>query len=92
MAVTSATSPTAALTGGTATSALGKDSVAQNFTTFLQLLTTQLRNQSPLDPLDTNQFIDRCAPLHASAVPSTFYRCRLILHAIPLSFHYIGQH
>jgi flagellar basal-body rod modification protein FlgD len=24
--------------------------------TFLQLLTTQLRNQNPLDPLDTNQF------------------------------------
>ena len=27
-----------------------------NFTTFLQLLTTQLKNQNPLDPLDTNQF------------------------------------
>ena len=23
---------------------------------FLQLLTTQLKNQNPLDPLDTNQF------------------------------------
>jgi len=30
--------------------------VASNFTTFLQLLTTQLQNQNPLDPLDTNQF------------------------------------
>ena len=30
--------------------------LADNFTQFLQLLTTQLRNQSPLDPLDTNQF------------------------------------
>ncbi|HEX2216374.1 MAG TPA: flagellar hook capping FlgD N-terminal domain-containing protein [Xanthobacteraceae bacterium] len=30
--------------------------IAQNFTTFLQLLTTQLRNQNPLEPLDTNQF------------------------------------
>jgi flagellar basal-body rod modification protein FlgD len=30
--------------------------IAQNFNTFLQLLTTQLRNQNPLDPLDTNQF------------------------------------
>ena len=27
-----------------------------NFDTFLQLLTTQLKNQNPLDPLDTNQF------------------------------------
>ncbi|ARQ00295.1 flagellar hook assembly protein FlgD [Pseudorhodoplanes sinuspersici] len=31
-------------------------SLADNFTTFLQLLTTQLKNQNPLDPLDTNQF------------------------------------
>lgn len=30
--------------------------IAQNFTAFLQLLTTQLQNQNPLDPLDTNQF------------------------------------
>jgi flagellar basal-body rod modification protein FlgD len=30
--------------------------LADNFTTFLQLLTTQLKNQNPLDPLDTNQF------------------------------------
>ena len=27
-----------------------------NYEMFLQLLTTQLRNQSPLDPLDANQF------------------------------------
>jgi len=30
--------------------------IASNFTTFLQLLTTQLKNQNPLEPLDTNQF------------------------------------
>jgi flagellar basal-body rod modification protein FlgD len=30
--------------------------IADNFDTFLQLLTTQLKNQNPLDPLDTNQF------------------------------------
>jgi flagellar basal-body rod modification protein FlgD len=30
--------------------------IASNFTTFLQLLTTQLKNQNPMDPLDTNQF------------------------------------
>lgn len=33
-----------------------RPTIAKNFDTFLQLLTTQLRNQSPLDPLDTNQF------------------------------------
>ena len=30
--------------------------LADNFQTFLTLLTTQLQNQNPLDPLDTNQF------------------------------------
>lgn len=30
--------------------------LADNFQTFLTLLTTQLKNQNPLDPLDTNQF------------------------------------
>jgi flagellar basal-body rod modification protein FlgD len=31
-------------------------SVAQNYTTFLQMLTTQLQNQDPLNPVDSNQF------------------------------------
>src|SRR5579885_716501 len=31
-------------------------SIAHNYTTFLSLLTTQLKNQDPLSPLDTNQF------------------------------------
>ena len=35
---------------------LDRSKIAGNFDTFLQLLTTQLRNQNPLDPLDTNQF------------------------------------
>jgi len=40
------------------TSGLASDSnsIAGNFNTFLTLLTTQLQNQNPLDPLDTNQF------------------------------------
>jgi len=33
-----------------------RQTIAENFDTFLQLLTTQLKNQNPLDPLDTNQF------------------------------------
>jgi flagellar basal-body rod modification protein FlgD len=37
-------------------SAVNNNTIAGNFTTFLQLLTTQLQNQNPLDPLDTNQF------------------------------------
>src|SRR5437870_11730705 len=38
------------------TSAANKASLAGNFDTFLRILTTQLKNQNPLDPLDTNQF------------------------------------
>lgn len=33
-----------------------RKSIADNFDTFLQLLITQLKNQNPLEPLDTNQF------------------------------------
>ena len=36
--------------------ATDKATIAGNFTQFLQLLTTQLKTQNPLDPLDTNQF------------------------------------
>jgi flagellar basal-body rod modification protein FlgD len=39
-------------------SAIGVDgkTIAGNFQSFLQLLTTQLKHQNPLEPLDTNQF------------------------------------
>lgn len=42
--------------GSLGSSATDRVSIADNFDTFLSLLTTQLKNQSPLDPLDTNQF------------------------------------
>jgi flagellar basal-body rod modification protein FlgD len=44
--------------GGTGTSALAgtRQGIADNFDTFLALLTTQLKHQNPLDPMDTNQF------------------------------------
>jgi flagellar basal-body rod modification protein FlgD len=41
---------------GAAAAAGGGKEIAGNFQDFLLLLTTQLKNQSPLDPLDTNQF------------------------------------
>jgi flagellar basal-body rod modification protein FlgD len=47
-AAVNSTTPAAAVTD--------KETLASNFTAFLQLLTTQLKNQNPLDPLDTNQF------------------------------------
>jgi flagellar basal-body rod modification protein FlgD len=41
-----------------ATGKTGADrkAIAQNFDAFLLLLTTQLKNQNPMEPLDTNQF------------------------------------
>ncbi len=33
-----------------------RNAIANDFDTFLTLLTTQLQNQNPLEPLDTNQF------------------------------------
>ena len=45
----SGSSNTSQLAGSRAT-------IADNFDTFLNILTTQLKNQNPLDPLDTNQF------------------------------------
>jgi flagellar basal-body rod modification protein FlgD len=59
----SAISPTPTTSGTSGTSGTSSSSgavddtmIASNFTTFLQLLTTQLKNQDPLSPMDTNQF------------------------------------
>jgi flagellar basal-body rod modification protein FlgD len=41
---------------GSSSLANTRTTMADNFDTFLQLLTTQLKNQNPLDPLDTNAF------------------------------------
>src|SRR5579863_8684834 len=49
-------SSVSATTSDTSGLASDGDTIAGNFDTFLTLLTTQLQNQNPLDPLDTNQF------------------------------------
>jgi flagellar basal-body rod modification protein FlgD len=58
MATVPSVNPAAAAATNSAASSIGIDqkTIAGNFNTFLQLLTTQLKNQNPLDPLDTNQF------------------------------------
>ena len=50
-AATAAGSASAATSGG-----LGRARLAENFDTFLTLLTTQLKNQDPLSPMDSNDF------------------------------------
>lgn len=52
--VVSGTTALPASSGSSTTS--NNATLAGNFQTFLTLLTTQLQNQNPLDPLDTNQF------------------------------------
>jgi flagellar basal-body rod modification protein FlgD len=52
--VTSATN--AALNNTNSASSGDQQMIAGNFQLFLQLLTTQLKNQDPTSPLDTNQF------------------------------------
>ena len=59
-AVVSGTTALPASTSGSSTAssanALASQQIAGNFQSFLTLLTTQLQNQNPLSPLDTNQF------------------------------------
>lgn len=55
--VTSApATPPPAGSSSTSGSSSSSGGIANNFQSFLMLLTTQLQNQNPLDPLDTNQF------------------------------------
>ena len=54
--VVSGTTPLPATSSSNSLSSTAGSTLAGNFQTFLTLLTTQLQNQNPLDPLDTNQF------------------------------------
>jgi flagellar basal-body rod modification protein FlgD len=56
IASTPVTTPPTQPTANSGTGAIDNTEIASNFTTFLQLLTTQLQNQDPLSPMDTNQF------------------------------------
>jgi flagellar basal-body rod modification protein FlgD len=49
------TAPTTS-SGVNFSTASNKTTLAGNFDTFLTILTTQLKNQNPLDPMDSNQF------------------------------------
>ena len=53
------TTPTSAASNAATAQAAGNNAaqqIAGNFNEFLTLLTTQLQNQDPLSPMDTNQF------------------------------------
>lgn len=48
--------PISSIEGVSSSLTSSRKSIADNFDTFLNLLTAQLKHQNPLDPLDTNQF------------------------------------
>src|SRR5258708_30563484 len=54
--MTTPAQPSAPPQAPSAATSSGVASLNSNFNTFLTLLTTQLQNQDPLSPLDTNQF------------------------------------
>ncbi len=47
------------LNNGTGNAQASANTLSDNFDTFLTLLTTQLQNQDPLEPLDTAQFTEQ---------------------------------
>jgi flagellar basal-body rod modification protein FlgD len=51
-----AATPSSSTVGTASGSGINGQMIAGNFQTFLTLLTTQLQNQDPTNPLDTNQF------------------------------------
>jgi flagellar basal-body rod modification protein FlgD len=56
IASTPVSSTASSASSSTSAAIANSPEIASNFTTFLQLLTTQLKNQDPLSPMDTNQF------------------------------------
>src|ERR1700761_3115105 len=53
---TSVPSTTTPASGSSSSAANGLNELSGNFDTFLTLLTTQLQNQDPMNPMDSNQF------------------------------------
>jgi flagellar basal-body rod modification protein FlgD len=58
---TTASSTSAATTNASAVATGSRDSIAGDFSSFLTLLTTQLKYQDPLSPMDTTQFTQQLA-------------------------------
>lgn len=69
MQVTSSSAATSAATKTAAETKTGSDSSASNmagdFETFLKLLTTQMKNQDPLKPLESTEFVAQLASFSA---------------------------
>ncbi len=60
-AKSSAAAPSSSKTSSSSSSSSSTDPGVDLTNTFLQLLSVQLENQSPLDPVDPNQFVTQLA-------------------------------
>ena len=56
-----ATSSGATGTSNASNSAINTSGIGEEFNNFLQLLTAQIKNQDPLSPLDSTQFVEQLA-------------------------------
>ena len=63
--VNAGTAPSQTSAAGTATSPSAAVQLAGDVQTFLKMLTTQLQNQDPTQPLDPNQFTGQLAQFSA---------------------------
>jgi len=63
MSTQAVASATNAITGSSTAASGASGSSTMNQNEFLQLLITQLQNQDPLNPTDTNQFVDEMCQL-----------------------------
>ena len=61
---TSASNPASTLGSTNTTVASGQTQLNTDYNTFLQLLTTQLKNQDPLSPMDTNTFTQQLVAMN----------------------------
>lgn len=59
--VNPAASTGAATTSASSSTAINTAGVGEEFNNFLQLLTAQIKNQDPLSPLDSTQFVEQLA-------------------------------
>jgi len=62
---TTSTSTNAGSAGNSASANVASGALASDFETFLKLLTSQLRNQDPLKPLDSTEFVAQLASFSA---------------------------
>lgn len=59
--VNPAASTGATNTASTSSTAINTSGIGEEFNNFLQLLTAQIKNQDPLSPLDSTQFVEQLA-------------------------------